>query len=239
MPESQLQRPENSRPRIFVQIASYRDPECQWTVKDLFAKAKHPERLTIGICWQYDMRDGTDAACFVEPYPYPDQVKVTEFDYRDAKGANWGRVQAEALLGNEEYVYLTEPHMRHVQDWDEKLLAMLAQCPPGKALLSTAVGPGYTPPNDLGRPMVASMSPREFHPKSAVLLTNVHHVPDIAIPEKPFPSAVLVVACLFAPSALLREVPQDPYIYYEGDESSYSVRVFTHGWDIYNINEPI
>ncbi|MCB9552215.1 MAG: hypothetical protein H6705_10095 [Myxococcales bacterium] len=26
------------RPRIFVAIASYRDPECQWTVKDLFAR---------------------------------------------------------------------------------------------------------------------------------------------------------------------------------------------------------
>ena len=25
---------------IFVQIASYRDPELQWTLKDLFEKAK-------------------------------------------------------------------------------------------------------------------------------------------------------------------------------------------------------
>ena len=37
---------------IFVQIASYRDPECQWTVKDLFDKADHPERVYVGIFWQ-------------------------------------------------------------------------------------------------------------------------------------------------------------------------------------------
>ena len=36
-------------PKIFVQIASYRDRECQYTVKDLFDKATHPERLSVGV----------------------------------------------------------------------------------------------------------------------------------------------------------------------------------------------
>ena len=49
---------------IFVQIASYRDPECQWTVKDLFAKAKHPDAVNVGLCWQYD--PDKDKDCFTE-----------------------------------------------------------------------------------------------------------------------------------------------------------------------------
>ena len=49
-------------PRIFVQIASYRDPDCQNTVKDLFEKAAHPERIFVGICWQFIK--GEDDDCF-------------------------------------------------------------------------------------------------------------------------------------------------------------------------------
>ena len=35
---------------IFVQIASFRDPELQYTLQDLFKKAKRPENIFIGIC---------------------------------------------------------------------------------------------------------------------------------------------------------------------------------------------
>ena len=79
-------------PRIFVQIASYRDPELQWTVQDLFNKAAKPERIFAGICWQFDPE--ADNHCFQVPYPRPDQVRVVNFRYQDSKGANWARVQA-------------------------------------------------------------------------------------------------------------------------------------------------
>lgn len=45
---------EESRCRIFVSIASFRDPETRWTVHDLLTKASHPARLRIGIVWQID-----------------------------------------------------------------------------------------------------------------------------------------------------------------------------------------
>src|SRR5260221_13345699 len=54
--------PAPALPRIFVSIASYRDTECQWTVKDLFEKARHPERVFAGICWQFIAAE--DADCF-------------------------------------------------------------------------------------------------------------------------------------------------------------------------------
>ena len=47
--------------RIFVQIASYRDPQCGPTIRDLLAKADHPEQLSFGIClqWQFDNSEET------------------------------------------------------------------------------------------------------------------------------------------------------------------------------------
>lgn len=59
-----------------MSIASYRDPECQHTVRDLFAKATYPERLRIGIVWQYNKEE--DSHCFehkVRP-EYEHQVRM-------------------------------------------------------------------------------------------------------------------------------------------------------------------
>ena len=72
------------QPRIFVQIASYRDPDCQWTIKDLFEKAFHPERIFAGIAWQFVEEE--DGACFREPYRYPDQVRAHASDARLSRG---------------------------------------------------------------------------------------------------------------------------------------------------------
>ncbi len=224
-------------PRIFVLMASYRDSECQFTVRDLFEKASHPERVFVGICWQYDMLHGQDNHCFEHPYPYPEHVRVVAYDFRDAKGANWGRHQASLLWQGEEYVFFTEPHIRYEEGWDEILLAMHANAPSPRSVL-TSIQMSYTQPNQLGRAFVASMSLRAFHTNDVVLI-NSHHVPDHIIPDKPFPSPVLVVSSLFGPSEFLKQVPIDPHIYFEGDESSHSVRAWTHGWDIFCMNIPL
>src|SRR5689334_7194985 len=39
---------------IFVSIASYRDPEMQWTIRSLFCQAFRWDRLHCGVCFQYD-----------------------------------------------------------------------------------------------------------------------------------------------------------------------------------------
>lgn len=39
---------------IFVSIAAYRDPECQWTIRDLFKQADAPELVHVGVVWQVD-----------------------------------------------------------------------------------------------------------------------------------------------------------------------------------------
>jgi len=38
---------------IFIQIASYRDPQLLPTLKDCIEKAKYPKNLRFGIAWQH------------------------------------------------------------------------------------------------------------------------------------------------------------------------------------------
>ncbi len=46
--------------KIFVQIASYRDPQLVPTIKDMLANAKRPKNLVLGISRQFSESDGFD-----------------------------------------------------------------------------------------------------------------------------------------------------------------------------------
>ena len=49
-PQRQITRPGH----IFVSIAAYRDPECQWTMHSLFQQADKPDQVCVGVVWQID-----------------------------------------------------------------------------------------------------------------------------------------------------------------------------------------
>ena len=46
--------------KIFIQIASYRDPQLLPTIKDCISKAKHPNNLVFAIAWQHSPDDEWD-----------------------------------------------------------------------------------------------------------------------------------------------------------------------------------
>jgi glycosyltransferase involved in cell wall biosynthesis len=221
-----------TKARIFVSIASYRDPECQHTVRDLYAKAAHPENISVGICWQFDALEDED--CFVVYPPFPEQVRINSYDARESKGGCWARADALSLLKDEDYVLQIDAHMRFAPGWDDKLLAALAQCP-GKAAL-TALLPGYAPPDRLedmqgniriicAQAMGKAGEAQPLHLGSRKALA--------ASFMQPFLSAFYVANFMFAPARLVRDVPYDPHIYFRGQELTYSARLWTHGWDLY------
>lgn len=234
----------NKQPAIFVQIVSYRDEECQWTVKDLFAKAKHPRRVFVGICWQFDPE--ADQACFTEAYSHPKQVRVKEFHYRDSRGASWARGEAHALHEGEDYTLQIHPHMRFEPGWDEQLIDMLtrAQRQQGsdKAAI-TAFLPGYTPPDTrvavpgkVVRAYVRALGSRED--------PQIMHLAGKWVPEQGemgglYPTPLWVGNFLFAPSRLFEEVPFDPHVFFYGEEISYSARLYTHGWNLYQADRTV
>ena len=65
-----IQRKKNHM-KIFVQIASYRDPELINTLKSMIETAKKPKNLRIGICRQYhpdDLFDNLDEYKIIDNY---------------------------------------------------------------------------------------------------------------------------------------------------------------------------
>ena len=143
---------------IFVQIASYRDTECQHTVKNLFERAAHPERVFVGICWQYDPEE--DSTCFEVAPPRPDNVRISAYHWNESRGVCWARHEAQKLYKNEDYVLMIDSHIRFVESWDTLLIKELADCDAKKPLISCHPA-SYTPPNTL-----------EFNPKPTIMRTQ-------------------------------------------------------------------
>ena len=107
---------------IFVQIASYRDSELQWTLKDLFEKAKRPENIFVGICHQYDMKGDEDKHLFEIPFSHPEQLRIDGVDYRESQGCCWARNRVQKLWRGEKWTLMTDSHMRFDKNWDEVLV---------------------------------------------------------------------------------------------------------------------
>lgn len=221
--------------RIFVGIASYRDPECQWTVNDMFEKAAHPERVFAGICWQSIKEE--DADCFAVPYSRPEQVRVIDVDARESRGVCWARSKIQTLWGGEEYVLQIDSHMRFEKGWDDTLISMLEACPSARPVLTT-YPPGYTPPGELATGWIFLMRATAFE-EDAVVRFMGKAIAQVDAPASPIPGYCCSANFLFGSSAMLREIPYDPHLYFFGEEITMTVRLWTHGWDIFHPNRNI
>ncbi|CAN7379706.1 methyltransferase domain-containing protein [Pseudoduganella sp. LjRoot289] len=216
------------QPTIFVSIASYRDPDCQNTVRDLFEKAAHPERVFIGICWQSVPLEDDD--CFVLE-TRPEQVRTIRVHAADSKGACWARAQVQTLWQGEDYYLQVDSHMRFVAGWDDVLIAMLAQCDSARPLLST-YPLAFTPPDTYGADGVVTIHPKEFD-ETGVLAQRSEIASMKDAPPSPQRNAHIGAGLIFAAGRVVAEVPYDPYLYFEGEEITLAARLWTSGWDIF------
>jgi predicted 2-oxoglutarate/Fe(II)-dependent dioxygenase YbiX len=216
-----------ARKTIFVKIAAYRDSECLPTISDLFQKAARPENVSVGVCWQFlpDLDpENLDLSSF------PNRVRVFGVDARMSRGVCWARHEAEQFYDGEDYVLQSDSHSRFVANWDDLMCAELARCNASKAAL-TCNPPPYYPPNSLEpnpRPIVKRAAP--FNDRG-----DMRCCPEYldVFPDAPVQTAFVSSGFVFATGELLRDVATDPWLYYDQEEIAYSVRLFTHGWNVY------
>jgi hypothetical protein len=127
---------------IFVSIASYRDPQTDPTIIDLFNKAKNPDSIFIGLCLQHDNNE-----IFISPNP---NIKILEYNWRESQGTCWARHNIQKLLHNNETYYLQlDSHHRFVKNWDTLLIDTIKELK--EKYPKPIIGgycPGYQPEND-------------------------------------------------------------------------------------------
>lgn len=110
--------------KIFVSIASYRDPELPKTVNDIIFNAEHPELLRIVVYEQNSPEDLSITGIYSK-----EQVLVLHDHFSLAKGPNWARAKIQKEYDNEEYYLQIDSHMRCIKNWDTILKHMLDLVP--------------------------------------------------------------------------------------------------------------
>lgn len=222
--------------KIFVQIASYRDPELVPTVLDCIANAKYPKRLRICIGWQHA---GDEDISAISKLP---NVEILDIPYTETKGACWVRSKIQAEYAGEEYTLQLDSHHRFVKDWDAKLINLYKSVKTKKTPkpLLTAYLPSYQPTNDpAGRLNECwQINYDRFLPEGVVFL-RPSLLRDWKNRTKPAPARALSAHFIFTQGKWCKEVPYDADLYFHGEEISLAARSFTHGYDLFTPHEVV
>ena len=221
-----------SNEKIFVQIASYRDPDLVATIKDLIAKAKYPENFTFGICWQ---KDDTESLDEFKDNP---AFRISTHNYQDSQGLGWARNITNSLYGGEKYTLQIDSHHRFVQDWDVIVLEDYAQALTlsKKPIISTYCTPFDTKvPTESASQVPCLMSQYEFS-NDRLLMSMPHYIGKYKEMNTVIRARTISGHFMFVDGNFINEVQYDPDIYFGGytEETSMSVRAFTHGYDVYS-----
>lgn len=212
---------------IYVQIASFRDKDLVATIRNCFAKAKNPELITIGICWQTFDEDS------LEEFESDSRLKVYKCKWEVAKGCCWARSIVNDMYSGEEYTLQIDSHTRFAQNWDEILIQYFKDTNDDKAIFS-----GYPPSfeiNEKGEDVIHQWG-LEDGLLGIKTLEPSRHLTYNKLPtrkDRATKARFLAAGFVFAKGTLITDVPYDPLHYYLGEEIAYAVRAFTHGYNLY------
>lgn len=219
--------------RIFVQIASYRDPELVPTLRDCIAMAARPDLLRFGIAWQHD---GTETLAEFAGDP---RFRVFECDWRESRGACWARHALQEFYDGEEFTLALDSHHRFRSGWDRALKAQLRRLPSAKPVL-TAYLPAYEPGKPLARlPAAINLCAADSFTKDGVLLYEPRLIRRKYYRWGALRARFLSAHFVFATGNFVEECRHDPKLYFHGEELSLSARAWTHGWDLFHPRNPV
>jgi D-tyrosyl-tRNA(Tyr) deacylase len=218
--------------KIFVQIASYRDPELLPTIRDCINNAKHPENLTFGICWQHDETES------MEEFTNDKRFKILDYHWSLSKGLCWARSEIQKLWDNEEYTLQLDSHHRFLQDWDVELIEMMKQTGSEKPIITSYAGMYRPSTNELLNTEPYKMVASNFTPGGTILF-RPHSISGWETLDKPIPARFVSGHFFFTIGKHCEEYKYDPNIYFAGDEISLSIRSFTLGYDLFHPHKTV
>ena len=220
--------------KIFVQIASYRDPQLRHTIADMIKNAKRPEKLVIGVARQFNEEDGFDD---LSDYQDDERFRILNIPYNEAEGVCWARNLVQQLYQDEQYTLQIDSHMRFAPNWDEEMINMIKQLQKKgyKKPLLTGYVSSFDPDNDpAGRVQEPwRMAFDRFIPEGAVFFLP-ETIPNWRELKEPVPARFYSAHYCFTLGEFSKEVQHNPEYYFHGEEISIAARAYTWGYDLFH-----
>ena len=223
--------------KIFISIASYRDPELLPTIRDCIKRADNPDDLVFAIAWQHSKEDEWDT---LEEYKDDPRFRIIDIPHETSNGTCWARSLAQKEYKGETYTLQLDSHHRFARHWDTNCIKMIKDLQGAgyKKPMLTAYLPSYEPDNEPGgrKNEIWKLNLDRFIPEGAVFM-----IPSLMENwEKktaPTPTRFFSAHFMFTLGQFNKEVPYDPNLYFHGEEITLAVRSYTHGYDLFIPNK--
>ncbi|QDP58521.1 MAG: putative glycosyltransferase [Prokaryotic dsDNA virus sp.] len=217
---------------IFVQIASYRDPELIPTIEDCLEQATNPLDLTFGICNQYHEDDDWS----LDEYRKNKNFTIMDVPWNESKGLCWARGEIQKMWNGEDYTLQIDSHHRFAKGWDTQLIEMLEKLQDKgheKPILTSYAGMYSPKDNKKINQEPFRMVGKRFTPSGTILFFP-EYINDYKQRTEPLPARFVSGHYFFTLGKHCEEYKYDPNLYFAGDEISLSIRSWTLGYDIFH-----
>lgn len=219
--------------KIFISIASYRDPDIAGTVCSLVNGADYPEMLTVGVLEQNDV---DDVGLSRLPAGVRNKTNLVHkvISHRDALGPTWARYILQTWITDEYYFMQIDSHTRVVRHWDTELVSMLEDLPPRSVL--TQYPPEYREGGKCDINQVRSELYVECFGRDRFTRIQSEFVPSGDKLPGVFVSEAWAACFSFSTYHIVLDAPYDPYTPYLffGEELDITLRLWTRGWNFYS-----
>lgn len=221
--------------KIFLSIAALKESFIYETVESAIKNADNPRLLSFGIFSQdseeteYNFRELSSRVCHVRA------------DSKNILGVGASRLNASVLRQYDEYFYLQiDAHLIFTKGWDSILLQRYKELnlKHEKPIISMG-GPRWFYENDnlildasVNGVLVASPNLDSRSDSNSIVYGT-------SLFSKIQESFFCTAQFLFSHISLINEVPPDPFIIFQGEEPTFSLRACTRGYKIFAIEDVI
>ncbi len=228
--------------KIFVSVASYRDPLCAQTVDELIKKCSDPSRLRIVVCEQNNKEEDSDINLKPENYTGYN-VKIIKMNSVDARGPCWARYLIQQEWSGEEYYLQIDSHTIFVENWDILCINDLnkaKQLSHNNLICLTNYVSMFDPTT---KEKYVQQLRGPMYVKNIDLVEGFYrfHSDFVDKLDNPVESKGWSGCFSFSSSQIILDSPYDPhtpYLFF-GEETEMLARLYTRGWLMYVPHIPI
>lgn len=226
--------------KIFIAIPAIDEIDVKQTITSALENATYPDRITFGLCVQYQQYSKDSFKEFKN-------IKIVELSSDEIMGVGLVRQIAYMLHNGEKYFMQIDAHMLFDKNWDENLINyyIAAKKISDKIILSGYVPSWYRdeknnivkdPINKLSNSLTLAHHPEAKQPTASREQTIEKIESDGLVLHKQ-----KAISChfIFSESNFIYNFLPDPFIIYNGDEATLSLRAISRGYLVFSPEEAI
>lgn len=226
-------------PTIFVSLASYRDPQCHKTIKDMYRKAQYPDRIHVGVYQQHgEKEDDCMKDLDLYDYVYLDNIDIQRVHFSDGLGPCDARYHCSLMYTDQDYYFQLDAHTRFAQNWDSTLVDESRNCSiqagTDKIVLAHYPSEFKVEDDSVAKDAaeITTKFDRGFFNSDGIIQPGASV---IRVPDKWCEVPFVAGGFMWGPGQMVLDVPFDPDLpfLFHGEELMYSVRLHAAGYKMF------